>query len=271
MIFAVVLSISPAACVDSLGAYLEPEAPERADIATEAGCLWPALVQRAQGALDLNMTQLAESIDDEARPACRALWSNLSRVLSTATSAACPESSAGQVRDQDMIAQCHADQSAMELREAPIVNESDCPNADYTALMLSVIVRFEGAALLFNELQAGLAVPERSAAYWSAAYYPAQHAEMAPEIQEAWLEAVEAAVAAGGAGPYLQAALADRLAIARDQVQLYGSHTLCAEGQARLEPALDNVAAAEARRAEIGLPDLSAFLDSRTRSLCTPH
>lgn len=145
-----------------------------------------------------------------------------------------------------------------------------CDAAPLIAMYQSVFVRFEGAAYLQNQLEAGAATPDRSPAYWSAAYYLAQHAEMAPEIQEPWLEAVTTAVAAGAAEPYLQVGLADRLAIAEQGRQLYGSHTACVDGQARLQPAIDDAEAAEARREAIDLPGLDAFLEQRTRSRCTP-
>ena len=169
-----------------------------------------------------------------------------------------------------MIARCRVDQGAMATLDGAAELGAGCDAAPLIAMYQSVFVRFEGAAYLQNQLEAGAATPDRSPAYWSAAYYLAQHAEMAPEIQQPWLEAVSAAVAAGAAEPYLQAGLADRLSIAEQGRQLYGTHTTCVEGRARLQPVIDDIEAAEARRAAIGLPDLQAFLEQRSRLRCTP-
>ncbi len=269
MIAALALSLQTA-CLDEIGTMLFDGFPNEADSFRRAApsCLWPHAETSAPAGLYANAEHLSSQLDPAQSATCARAWAD----LSARTAAADPEACGGPAApdDAEMIARCRVDQGAMATLDGAAELGAGCDAAPLIAMYQSVFVRFEGAAYLQNQLEAGAATPDRSPAYWSAAYYLAQHAEMAPEIQQPWLEAVSAAVAAGAAEPYLQAGLADRLSIAEQGRQLYGTHTTCVEGRARLQPVIDDIEAAEARRAAIGLPDLQAFLEQRSRLRCTP-
>ena len=260
-----------AACLGDIGAFLFQDGPDDAAAFRRAApnCRWPHQATPAPDALHANVSQLSRRLDPSQATACARAWNALSAMTAQATPAACPEPDAPQ--DAAMIAGCRLDQGAMQTIEQASNLSSACEATPFMALFQSVFVRFEGAAYLQDQLDSQSATPDRSSAYWSAAYYLAQHAEMAPEIQEPWLEAVTAAVAAGNADPYLQAGLTDRLAIAEGRGQLYGTHTACVDGAARFQPGLADRNQAEARRTAIGLPDLDTFVQARSLSRCAPR
>ena len=269
IIAALALSLQTA-CLDEIGTMLFDGFPDEADSFRRGApsCLWPHAETPVPAALYANAEHLSSQLDPAQSAACAQAWDEFSARTAAAEPEACGSPAAPE--DAGMIARCRADQGAMARLDRAAEFGDGCDAAALIALYQSVFVRFEGAAYLQNQLEAGAATPDRSPAYWSAAYYLAQHAEMAPEIQEPWLEAVSAAVAAGAAEPYLQAGLADRLSIAEQGRQLYGTHTTCVDGRARIQPVIDDIETAAARRAAIGLPDLHAFLEQRSRSRCTP-
>lgn len=93
-----------------------------------------------------------------------------------------------------------------------------------------------------------------------AAWAIAQHSDQDPEFQARALDLIRDAVAQGEASPGNLAYLTDRVAVAAGEPQVYGTQVGCTEdGPAPAEP-VNDVAAVEAARAEVGLEPLADYL-----------
>ena len=93
----------------------------------------------------------------------------------------------------------------------------------------------------------------------NAAFLLVQHADRDTAFQARVLPELEKAFAAGEAEGQQVALLADRLAVARGQPQIYGSQADVSGGRVTLKPIADS-AGVDARRARMGLPPLAAYL-----------
>ena len=90
-----------------------------------------------------------------------------------------------------------------------------------------------------------------------AAWMLAQHADAANDRREAWLEALDAAVATGDADPRHLATLTDRVAAVAGEQQRYGTIVLLAEdGEVEFPLPVADAGRLDARRASIGLAPL---------------
>jgi hypothetical protein len=91
-----------------------------------------------------------------------------------------------------------------------------------------------------------------------AAFLLVQHADHDTAFQAAMLPAIEAAFRRGQAAGQSVALLTDRLAVARNLPQVYGSQTTTADGRLTFHPIADS-AGVDARRARMGLPPLNEY------------
>jgi len=104
---------------------------------------------------------------------------------------------------------------------------------------------------------------EGARAFWAAV----QHADHTPEFQARVLEAMKREVAGGNASPARMALLTDRVRLARDRPQLYGTQVDYDAETCRAVPrAIADSAGLAERRAEVGLPPLEAYLNRMTRN-----
>ena len=91
-----------------------------------------------------------------------------------------------------------------------------------------------------------------------AAFLVVQHAPV--DAQEQYLPLLEAAVAEGEADAADLALLTDRIAMFRGRPQRYGSQVTSVDGARAFHP-IEDVAAVDARRAEVGLEPLAAYAE----------
>lgn len=91
-----------------------------------------------------------------------------------------------------------------------------------------------------------------------AAFLLVQHADHDTAFQAAMLPALEAAFRRGQATGQSVALLTDRLAVARNEPQVYGSQTTTVDGRLTFHPIADS-AGVDARRARMGLPPLNEY------------
>lgn len=92
-----------------------------------------------------------------------------------------------------------------------------------------------------------------------AAFLLVQHADQDTAFQAAMLPHLVAAYRRGQAKGQSVALLTDRLAVARGELQVYGSQVNFADGRPIVAPIRDS-AGVDARRAEMGLPPLREYL-----------
>ena len=105
-----------------------------------------------------------------------------------------------------------------------------------------------------------------------AAWLLVQHADADTALQAQVLPLMERAVANGDANAQDYALLADRVAVARGQPQIYGSQARLDSGRFVFDPIADS-AHVDERRAKLGLPPLAAYarmLDSVYRPVAKP-
>lgn len=93
----------------------------------------------------------------------------------------------------------------------------------------------------------------------NAAFLLVQHADRDTAFQARILPLLERAYAAGDADGQQVALLADRLAVARGERQLYGTQATMAAGRMVISPIADP-AGVDARRARMGLPPLAVYV-----------
>jgi hypothetical protein len=93
----------------------------------------------------------------------------------------------------------------------------------------------------------------------NAAFLLVQHADRDTAFQARILPLLERAYAAGDADGQQVALLADRLAVARGERQLYGTQATLAGGRMVISPIADS-AGVDARRARMGLPPLAVYV-----------
>jgi len=91
-----------------------------------------------------------------------------------------------------------------------------------------------------------------------AAWLLVQHADADTAFQAQVLPLIEGAAASGDANAQDYALLADRVAVARGQRQIYGSQAEFVDGRIVFSPIQDS-AHVDARRARLGLPPLAAY------------
>lgn len=92
----------------------------------------------------------------------------------------------------------------------------------------------------------------------SAAFVLVQHADRDTAFQIAALPLITEAVAIGEADGQELALLTDRLAVARGQLQVYGTQADVTDGHTMIKPIVDSVHVDE-RRLRLGLPPLATY------------
>jgi hypothetical protein len=97
-----------------------------------------------------------------------------------------------------------------------------------------------------------------------AAWLLAQHADRAPDLQLAFLDALRGAVAQGEASPAHLAYLEDRVRVHAGQPQLYGTQFAVTRGEFGPFP-IEDPQRLDARRAEAGLEPFAAY-EARMRA-----
>jgi hypothetical protein len=104
-----------------------------------------------------------------------------------------------------------------------------------------------------------------------AAWALIQHADLRLELQEVGLAYLRGAVAAGDASPGDLAYLIDRVLVAKDRPQVYGTQ-LGGDANGELVPRtpIEDEANVDARRAAAGLQPLAEYMDEFRRSFETP-
>lgn len=163
-----------------------------------------------------------------------------------------------------MFSQYHELKSAdgnQLLSESP----SDCKDIGPVFSALYVLIRFENTMYLNGLVRSGTLenlIIEGDEDTEKALYLLTQHSENFPQVQTAILDLRLSLLAQGIGVPRDIAALADRIQIMQDQTQLYGTHTSCESSQAVLSKPVDDINAANQRRASIGLPSVQDFLAS---------
>ena len=91
-----------------------------------------------------------------------------------------------------------------------------------------------------------------------AAWLLAQHADRDPGLQQAFLDALREAVAAGEASPAHLAYLEDRVRVHAGQPQRYGTQFTQVSGELAPHP-IEDPARLDERRAEVGLEPFAAY------------
>ena len=91
-----------------------------------------------------------------------------------------------------------------------------------------------------------------------AAWLLAQHADLDPELQRTFLEALRGAVADGEASPANLAYLEDRVRVHDGRPQLYGTQFTVTDGELRPSP-IEDPERLDERRAEAGLGPFAAY------------
>ncbi|MGH3260007.1 MAG: DUF6624 domain-containing protein [Streptosporangiaceae bacterium] len=86
----------------------------------------------------------------------------------------------------------------------------------------------------------------------------AQHADRDPGLQQAFLDALRSAVAAGEASPAHLAYLEDRVRVHAGQPQLYGTQFTSEGGELAPYP-IEDPEHLDERRAEVGLEPFAAY------------
>jgi len=131
-----------------------------------------------------------------------------------------------------------------------------------TALFLELKAIDSSNALWLQDAVARHGWPDRDAVGDSgarAAFLLVQHADHDTAFQAAMLPALDAAFRRGQAEGGSVALLTDRLAVARNEPQVYGSQTTITDGRITFAPIADS-AGVDARRAQMGLPPLKEYL-----------
>jgi hypothetical protein len=98
----------------------------------------------------------------------------------------------------------------------------------------------------------------------AAAWAIAQHADESNSLCQAWLPALQSAVAAGEAAALHYAALFDRVRLRDRRPQAFGTVVEIDPGGTgwRVRPPVEDSPGVDARRRELGLPPISDFLAS---------
>ncbi len=93
-----------------------------------------------------------------------------------------------------------------------------------------------------------------------AAWAIAQHSDHDPEFQAHALDLIREAVEAGDASPGNLAYLTDRVAVGAGDPQVYGTQVGCGPDSPEVAEPINDEAAVEAARAEVGLAPLADYL-----------
>lgn len=157
----------------------------------------------------------------------------------------------------ELLRRVAADQAVRDTLVAAM-QEGSAPD---TALFAEMRAIDSSNAQWLKEAVARHGWPERDAVGEEAAraaFLLVQHADHDTAFQAAMLPALEAAFRRGQAAGQSVALLTDRLAVARQLPQVYGSQTTMTDGRMTFAPIADS-AGVDARRAKMGLPPLSEY------------
>lgn len=176
---------------------------------------------------------------------------------------------------QDLVRRARADQAARTAFFAQVQPGAEPDSATFMRLAAPMLAVDSANRVWLRGVVARFGWPTRrlvgdTAA--RAAWLLAQHADADTALQAQVLPLLERAAAAGDADPQDAALLADRVATARGQPQVYGTQAEFVAGRLRFKPIADS-AHVDARRARLGLPPLADYarmLDSLYRPAPKP-
>lgn len=174
----------------------------------------------------------------------------------------------------ELIRRCNVDQHTLDVglseEKYPDGSSNACGARRPIWIAAHSLVRIDNSSRLWLEDKRILSLYRlKNDVVNKAIWVITQHTDIYPELQELILALNWQAYREGLLEAYKVASLADRIALKKDPAhQLFGTHTKCDGSRAVLSTPVDDVAEAEARRAELGLPSLGKFLEKRSNERC---